>query len=148
VPINTAKKVIPQLEQHGRILRAYLGVTTYPLNDEIASALNLPVDRGVLVQEALPGTPAARGGLRAGKIHTDEGLILGGDIIVEVDGEKVTKPEDVSAAISDNQPGDVIEVKYYRNNKLQTKQIKLGTRPASFDDQSSTSPGEGSLPLP
>jgi S1-C subfamily serine protease len=148
VPINTAKKVIPQLERHGRILRAYLGVTTYPLNKDIASALNVPVDRGVLVQEALPGTPAARGGLRAGKIHTDEGLVLGGDIIVEVDGDKVTKPDDVSAAISDNRPGDVVEVKFYRENKLHTKQIKLGTRPASFDTQSSTSPGQDSLPLP
>jgi S1-C subfamily serine protease len=142
VPINTAKKIIPQLEQHGRIVHAYLGVTTYPLNKDIAAAVNLDVDRGALVQEVAPGGPASRAGLQPGKIHTDEGIILGGDVIVEVDGEKVTKPDDVAAAISDNKPGDTVEVKFYRDNKLQTKQVKLGTRPASFDDQTGTTPDQ------
>jgi S1-C subfamily serine protease len=86
--------------------------------------------------------------LRAGKIHTDEGIILGGDIIVEVDGEKVSKPDDVAAAINDNKPGESVEVKYYRDNKLKTKQVKLGTRPASFDDQTTTTPDQGSGSLP
>jgi S1-C subfamily serine protease len=143
VPINTAKKIIPQLEQHGRIVHAYLGVTTYPVNSDIAAAVNLAVTRGALVQEVTPGGPAARAGLRAGKIHTDEGIILGGDVIVEVDGEKVSKPDDVAAAISDNKPGETVEVKYYRDNKLETKQVKLGTRPASFDDQAPTTPNSG-----
>jgi S1-C subfamily serine protease len=143
VPINTAKKVIPQLEQHGRIVHAYLGVTTYPLNKDLAAAVNVKVDRGALVQEVTPGGPASRAGLRAGKIHTDEGIILGGDIIVEVDGERIAKPDDVAAAISDNKPGETVEVKYYRDNELKTKQIKLGTRPASFDDQTTTTPEQG-----
>src|SRR3954452_1281601 len=143
VPINTAKRVIPQLEQHGRILHAYLGVTTYPLNKDLAAAVNLPVDRGALVQETTSGSPAARAGLHPGKIHTDEDIILGGDIIVEVDGEKVTKPDDVSAAINDNKPGDVVEVKFYRDNKLMTKHVKLGARPASLDSGTSTTPDQG-----
>src|SRR3954453_12829517 len=54
VPINTAKKVIPQLEQHGRIVHAYLGVTTYPLSSALAAAVNLPVKKGALVQEVTP----------------------------------------------------------------------------------------------
>ena len=142
VPINTAKKVIPQLEQHGRIVHAYLGVTTYPLNKDLAAAVNVKVDRGALVQEVTPGGPASRAGVRAGKIHTDEGIVLGGDIIVEVDGERIAKPDDVAAAISDNKPGETVEVKYYRDNELKTKQIKLGTRPASFDDQTTTTPDQ------
>jgi S1-C subfamily serine protease len=149
VPINTAKKVVPQLEQHGRIVHAYLGVTTYPLSKDLAAAVNLPVNRGVLVQEVLAGGPAARAGLRAGKIHTDEGVVLGGDIIVQVDGERVAKPDDVAAAINDNKPGEAVEVKFYRDNKLQVKQVKLGTRPASFDDQAAQpDQGSGSIPLP
>ena len=149
VPINTAKKVVPQLEQHGRIVHAYLGVTSFPLTKDLAAAVNLPIDRGALVQDVTPGGPASRAGLRAGKIHTDQGVVLGGDIIVEVDGEKVAKPEDVAAAISDNRPGESVEVKIYRNNKLQTKQVKLGTRPASYDNQSAQPDlGSGSIPLP
>jgi S1-C subfamily serine protease len=149
VPINTAKKVVPQLEQHGRIVHAYLGVTSFPLTKDLAAAVNLPIDRGALVQEVTTGGPASRSGLRAGKIHTDEGVVLGGDIIVEVDGEKVAKPEDVAAAISDNRPGESVDVKIYRNNKLQTKRVKLGTRPASFDNQAAQpDQGSGSIPLP
>jgi S1-C subfamily serine protease len=151
VPINTAKRVVPQLEQHGRILHAYLGVTTYQVTKDIADAVNLPVDEGVIVQEAVAAGPAARAGLKAGRIHTDEGIVLGGDILVEIDGDKIRKPEDVSAAISDNKPGDRVEVKYYRGDKLQTKRVKLGTRPASFDKASSgsqTPPDQGTIPLP
>jgi S1-C subfamily serine protease len=149
VPINTAKKVVPQLEQHGRIVHAYLGVTTYPLNKDLAAAVSLPVDRGALVQEVTPGGPASRAGLRAGKIHTDEGIVLGGDIIVEVDGERISRPNDVATAINDNKPGESVDVKFYRDGKLQTKQVKLGTRPASFQDQAATpDPGSGSIPLP
>jgi S1-C subfamily serine protease len=151
VPIDTAKKVIPQLERHGRILHAYLGVTTYPLNKDLAAAVNLSVDRGALVQEVTPGGPASRAGLRGGRIHTDEGIILGGDVIVEVDGERVAKPDDVASAISDNRPGETVEVKYYRGDKLRTAHVKLGTRPASFDDTAPTpsqSGGSDVLPYP
>src|SRR4051794_29422210 len=151
VPINTAKRVVPQLERHGRIVHAYLGVTTYPLNKDLAAAVTLPIDRGALIQEVTPGGPADDAGLRPGKVHTDEGVILGGDIIVEVDGEKVTKPDDVAAAISDNRPGERVEVKVLRDNKVQTKQIKLGTRPAAFENQSTTpeqQQGDGTGVLP
>jgi S1-C subfamily serine protease len=153
VPINTAKRVVPQLEQHGRILHAYLGLTTYPLNKDLAAAVNLPVDRGALVQDVTPGAPAARAGFKAGRVQTDQGIVLGGDILVEVDGEKIAKPDDVAAAIADNRPGDSVEIKYYRGDKLLTKQVKLGTRPASFDqqpaapDQGGGADG-GALPLP
>jgi S1-C subfamily serine protease len=143
VPINTAKNVIPQLERHGRIVHAYLGVTTYPLDKALAAAVNLKIDRGALIQELTPGGPAARGGLVAGKIHTDQGVILGGDVIVEVDGETITKPDDITAAINDKRPGQTVAVKLYRDNQLRTKQIRLGTRPASFADQSGTTPGQG-----
>jgi S1-C subfamily serine protease len=135
VPINTAKGVVPQLERHGRIVHAYLGVTTYPLNRGLAAAVNLKVDRGALVQDVTPGGPSDRAGLRAGRIHTDEDVILGGDVVVEVDGEKVTKPDDVAAAIADNRPGQTVEVKFYRDDHLQTAHVKLGTRPASLDAQ-------------
>src|SRR5204863_4941536 len=75
VPINTAKRVVPQLERHGRILHAYLGVTTSPLNQGLAAAINAPVDHGVIVQDVTPGTPAARAGLKAGSVHTDQGIV-------------------------------------------------------------------------
>ncbi|MEA2482598.1 MAG: hypothetical protein QOC55_545 [Thermoleophilaceae bacterium] len=142
-PINTAKRVIPQLERHGRIIHAYLGVTTYPVNSDLASAVNLPVSHGALVQEVAPGGPADRAGLHAGKIHTDQGVILGGDVIVRVDGERVSKPDDVAAAINDNRPGDTVAVEFYRDNKLVTKRVKLSTRPAALDNSASGGTDQG-----
>src|SRR4051794_31215981 len=141
VPINTAKRVIPQLERNGRILHAYLGVTTYPLNRDLVTAVNLPVSHGALVQDVAPGGPAAHAGLRPGKIHTDEGIVLGGDILVEVDGDQIAKPDDIAAAINDNKPGEFVEIKFYRGNKLHTQQVKLGTRPKSLDSQPSGDQG-------
>jgi len=134
---------VPELEQHGRILHAYLGVTTFPLNHDLAAAVNLPTARGALVQDVTPGGPADRAGLKAGKVHTDQGVILGGDVITEVDGQTVAKPDDVSAAIADHKPGDVVEIKFYRGDKQLTKQVKLSARPASFDKGNG-----GSGPLP
>jgi S1-C subfamily serine protease len=150
VPINTAKKVVPQLEQHGRILHAYLGVTTFPLDKDLAAAVNVPLDHGALVQSVVPGGPADDIGIRAGKVHTDQGVILGGDILVEVDHEKVGRPEDVAAAIADNKPGELVEVKFYRGGRLVTKQARLGTRPASLDQPpAAITPDQGGgLPVP
>ena len=119
-------------------------MTSYPLDKDLAAAVNLPVDRGAIIQDISPGGPADDAGLRAGKVNTDQGIVLGGDIIVEVDGQAVTKPADVASAIGDNKPGDSVTIKFYRGSKLVTKQVKLGVRPASLDNQGQTQDGGSS----
>jgi S1-C subfamily serine protease len=128
IPINLAKEVFPQLKAEGRIEHAYIGVTTAPVRD-IAKDANLPVDHGALVQDVVPGSPAEKARLKAGKTETADGIAIGGDLIVEVDGVKVLDPADVSAAITDNKPGDQVTIKYYRGRKLQTVKLTLGKRP-------------------
>ena len=66
-----------------------------------------------------PG-PAKKAGLRGGRTGTATGIEAGGDLIVEVDGQKTSSPEDVSAAIADDQPGDTVRVTYYRGNDRRT----------------------------
>ena len=134
VPANTARKVVPELEKHGKVLRAYLGVTTRAVTGSLARAVNLPTERGALIQDVVPGGPAARAGLRAGDIRTEEGIVLGGDVIVKVAGRDIRKPEDVSAAIADRKPGEAVEIEFYRDDELERKKVKLGTRPAAFDE--------------
>jgi S1-C subfamily serine protease len=128
IPINLAKRVIPDLKEKGEVEHAYVGVTTAPV-DEGVGDLNLPVDHGALVQDVAPGSPAAKAGLRAGKTETDLGLRIGGDLIVKVDGVEINEPPDVARAIADNKPGDVIQVQFYRGKKLRTVQVTLGKRP-------------------
>ncbi|MEJ7716720.1 MAG: trypsin-like peptidase domain-containing protein [Thermoleophilaceae bacterium] len=130
VPVSTAKEVIPELKRSGSIDRSYLGITTAPISGQVAEELNLPVQEGALVQEVVPGGPADRAGLRAGRTRTEEGLTIGGDIIVRVAGQDVKRPEDVAAAIRDDKPGASVPIEILRRGERETVQVKLGKRPA------------------
>ena len=126
IPINLAKKVLPQLKSNGEVLHAYIGITTAPVPD---GARGLPTKDGALVQDIAPGSPAADAGLRAGKGDPVEGVILGGDLVVKVDNVQIREPQDVAGAIADNKPGDKIMIEYYRGKKLQKVELTLGKRP-------------------
>ena len=153
VPVNTVKDVIPQLEEDGKIERPYIGVTTAPVAD-LAGDLNLPAKRGALVQDVQPGSPAEKAGLKAGRTRTEEGITLGGDLIVKVDGRDVASPEDVAAAIEDSKPGDSITVEYLRGRGRDSVELELGTRPAqaggAAEQRGGLAPPEDDdvLPLP
>jgi len=143
VPIDTAKKIIPQLEKDGKIERAYLGITTAPISKDIASQLNLPTSDGALVQDVVRGGPADKAGFKAGTTRTDQGLTLGGDIIVKVDGKDVKRPEDVASAISDNKPGQRVPIEFFRKGDRKTEQVLLGKRPAEVPGAGGQGPGGG-----
>ena len=152
VPVNTVKEVVPELEEDGKIERPYIGVTTAPVAD-LAEDLNLPAKRGALVQDVQPGSPAARAGLRAGRTRTEEGITLGGDLIVRVDGRDVASPEDVAEAIEDNKPGDSIEIEFLRGRGRESVELELAPRPANAgapDPREGLRPPEDDdvLPLP
>ncbi len=145
VPINTAKTVIPQLKEDGKIERAYLGVTTSPVDKQAADDLNLPVEEGALVQQVVPGGPAEKAGLKAGETPLAQDAVAGGDIIVKIDGRDVKKPEDVATAIEDNKPGDEIEVEYFRDDERKTATVRLGERPQQLE---AAPESQGGLPFP
>ena len=130
VPVETAKNVIPQLKEDGEVERAFLGVTTAPVDEQLAADEDLPADAGALVQDVTPDGPAADAGLEAGDSETAEGLVLGGDLIVGVDGTEITNPNDVAAAIADNQPGDTVDLEIFRGSERQSIEVELGERPA------------------
>ena len=140
VPIDTARKVIPQLKRDGEVKRAYLGVTTVAVTSRLAEDLNLPAEHGALIQDVVDGGPADEAGLRAGRTQTGEGLTAGGDLIVKVDGREIRAPQDIATAIDDNEPGDEIEVEYYRGDDRRTVTVELGERPDSFESGPSVEP--------
>jgi S1-C subfamily serine protease len=139
IPINTAKRLLPELRSGGEIKRAYLGVVMSPVSSEIASDLNLPTSDGALITCVEDGGPGGKAGLRGGRTGTATGIAAGGDLIVEVDGRKVRSPSDVSAAIADHGPGDTVQVAYYRGNDRRTTKVKLGVRPSNLDDSNCAS---------
>jgi len=131
VPIDTAKEILPQLQESGRVDRAYLGIVSLTIDGSL-DALNLPVKQGALVQSVTRSSPADRAGLRAGDltVQTPSGDIqIGGDIIEAIDGEAVKSSEDVAASIRDNKPGDTVKVHIRRGAEKKTLSVKLGSRP-------------------
>jgi S1-C subfamily serine protease len=131
VPIDTAKQVIPQLRRGATVERAYLGVSTATI-DASLERLKLGVRQGVLVQTVAPASPAARAGLRAGDRLTTIGgrpIRLGGDVIVSVDGRRVTTDAQFAELIGAHRPGDRVQLEIVRGAKQRTVTVRLGRRP-------------------
>ncbi|HEX2397443.1 MAG TPA: trypsin-like peptidase domain-containing protein [Solirubrobacteraceae bacterium] len=131
VPINTAKRVIPQLMKSGRVPRPYIGITGVTIDSSLGR-LNLPADGGVLVQAVAPGSPADRAGIRGGDTRaTLDGsdIALGGDVIRRLDGRNVASMDDVMAALSGRQPGDTVKLDLLRAGRSRTVTVTLGQRP-------------------
>jgi len=135
VPIDTAKEVVRQIEEHGEVEHAYIGITGGSVTPQIAKALKLPVDKGVLVNEVVKDSPADKAGIEGGDTEaTIEGvqIKLGGDIITEVDGKPISSMEDVIDAVNSAQPGDEMELTLLRGES-ETKHVTvtLEARPDS-----------------
>jgi S1-C subfamily serine protease len=152
VPVSTAKQIVPQLKDDGEVERAYLGVTTTTVTAQLAEDLNLPVDAGALIQEVVDGAPADNAGLRAGRTEIAQGIRVGGDIIVKVDGQGISRNSDVADAILDNKPGDEVEIEYFRGDDRKTTTVELGERPQSLESgslpQGGEEPPDEGLPFP
>jgi S1-C subfamily serine protease len=137
VPINTAKKVLPQLKQNGRVQRAYLGITGVTI-DKSLDRLNLAAASGVLVQSVSPDSPAAKAGIRGGNAQTTlngSSVQLGGDVITKIDGKPIGSMDDVISAIADKKPGDSASITYVRDKNSKTVTIKLTQRPSTVPQQ-------------
>ena len=142
VPIKTAQDVVHQLLNGGQVHRAYLGITGTDITSDVASALNLPTDKGVMVERVLSGGPADDAGLKGA---TGEATIagqtfpVGGDIITKVDGKDVSGMNDVISMVNGKSPGDDITLTVFRDGQQKNLTVKLGDRPATVQDQSSSS---------
>jgi S1-C subfamily serine protease len=148
VPIDLAKKVLPQLKKKGKIARAFIGVTTTQVTKQLAQDLNLPVQKGALVVDVRRGSPAAKAGLRAGRTQTTEGLRIGGDLIVRLDDKAIDRPDDLVSAVAGKKPGDDVTLTYYRGGHKKTTKLTLGQRPSSAAPSAPDQGGGGVLPFP
>jgi len=129
IPINTAKAVLADLIRYGRVKRPSLGIVSYPIGPDLASQMGLAAESGVLIQRVLPGGAAERAGLRGGNEQAYVGnqpIMIGGDLIIAIDGQQVTDPEDISALMDKHQAGDTISVKIVRGKKQMTLKLMLG----------------------
>jgi S1-C subfamily serine protease len=137
VPIDTAKQIIPDLKQSGRVDRGYLGIESTTV-DKTLKDLNLPFDHGALVQSVSPGGPADKAGIRAGDLSAtldNHPIQLGGDIIIKVAGQEIRSSNDLQAAVVDRKAGDKVKVTLVRAGKVKTVEVTLGERPNTVANQ-------------
>jgi S1-C subfamily serine protease len=129
IPINTAKAVLNDLVTLGRVRRPALGVATIPIGPELADQIGLPVDFGLLIVKVTPGGAAEHAGLRGGNERAYLGnipIMLGGDLIVAIDGENVQDQQDLAQVMNAHRAGDVVKVTLYRGKQKMDINVTLG----------------------
>ena len=127
VPINIAKRVIPQLIQFGEVRRPKLGVNSIGVGQLRQQGLRLPVDAGLFVRSVQPNSPAAQAGIR-GLQRANDDIVLG-DIILSIDGEKVEEQDDLYRILDRKKIGDTVPVELFRDNRRLTVQVRLTAAP-------------------
>jgi len=132
IPIDTIRAEINQLETKGEVEHAFLGISGGTITPELAKALNLPAEQGVIVQQVVKGGPADKAGLEAGTTSATingQEVRLGGDIITEADGKQLKGMEQLVEVIQESQPGDKLELQVLHDGNEKSVDVTLGTQP-------------------
>ena len=126
VPVNTAKRIIPQLLQFGEVRRPKLGASLPSVADLRQRGYRLPVEAGLLVYEAQPGGSADRAGLRG--VGADGSV---GDIILSAEGQKLNSLDDLFRLLDKKQIGETVSFEVYRDGRSVTVPVRLLGQPPS-----------------
>jgi S1-C subfamily serine protease len=137
IPINVARRSLEQLRATGRVAYAYIGIKTQDVTPGIAEQFGLGAERGALVGEVEPGTPAERAGLRGGtreEAYNGLPVTLGGDLIVKIGDREIRGSDDVSRIVTEELlPGQQVAFVVLRGGDRKTVQVTLGERPQDPD---------------
>ncbi len=133
VPVDTARRVIPDLIQFGFVQRGWIDIIPRQIFPRLVEYADLPVDRGILVSQIVRGGNADDAGLKGGKTEVFYGntsIYLGGDIIIEIDGTPIKSIANFYEALEDNRPGETVNITYIRSDGTRkTTVIILSERP-------------------
>jgi serine protease Do len=134
VPSNLAREVMTQIEQHGRVIRGWLGVAVQDVTPQMAGALGLKTQNGALVGDVTEGSPAARAGLQRG------------DVVVEVDGKPVSDSRSLRMTIAEASPGTRVVLGVLHDGARRDVTVMLGEMPAEENKPPGNAPSaEGAL---
>jgi S1-C subfamily serine protease len=120
IPINTAREIAQDLITDGHVHRATLGIEARSFGPGLADALGLPVQQGLLIERVMPNSAAAAAGLRGGNRMAIVGMrrvLLGGDVLAEIDGQPINEDFDLTLMLNRRRPGDTVTLRIYRGNQ-------------------------------
>jgi len=129
IPVNTAKAVLNDLMTLGRVRRPALGVSTIPITPGLADQMGLAADSGLLIVQVVPGGSADRAGLRGGTERAYIGnmpIMVGGDLIVAIDGQEIQDQQDLGQVMNNHRAGDTVRLTIYRGKKKMDVSVTLG----------------------
>jgi S1-C subfamily serine protease len=121
VPVNIAKRIVPQLITNGAVVRPKLGIVPFNVGNIQA---RLPVNEGVGIYQVYPGSPAAVAGLR-GLQQDAGGEVVLGDIIISIDGDRVANGDDLYRVLDRHQFGDTVQVEVFRDGRPVKVPVRL-----------------------
>ena len=128
VPVNMARKVMQEILNGGKVTRGYLGIIPQDIDANLAKQFSLPGQNGALVGDVMPGTPAAKAGLKSG------------DVILSVNGKDIADAHDLQLTISQCAPGTAANLKVVRNGIKKTYAVNLAELPGAAVAESQSSP--------
>jgi S1-C subfamily serine protease len=129
IPINTAKAVLDDLVTLGRVRRPALGIRTLPIGPELADQLGLAADYGLLIVQVIQGGAADKAGLRGGNERayiSNYPVMVGGDLLVAVDGERLETQQDLAQIMNKHRAGDTVKMTIYRGKRKLDVSVALG----------------------
>jgi putative serine protease PepD len=132
IPVNTAKKVVPELISKGYVTYPWIGATIQSLIPEVAKYLKIKIERGAMIAEVVKGGPADKAGLKGGNERVQVGnliMIVGGDIVVKADQNEVKTNDELIRYIREKKPGDMVVLKVFRKGDYMDIRLTLGERP-------------------
>ena len=119
IPVNTVKRIIPQLIEHGQLYRPVIGIET--LSDNWARRFGV---KGVPVLSVRPGYPADKAGMVGVRTDSRNNIHLG-DVVIAIDGEPVTNEDSMLSTLEQHQPGDTIKVTTLRDDRIFNYDVTL-----------------------
>src|SRR5437588_11667062 len=129
IPVNIAKRIVPELVRNGSVQRPKLGIQPRDV-ESLGNQVQLPVSYGVIIWNAVPGGSAANAGLR-GQVQTEDGDVELGDIIIGIDGEKISNNDDLYRALNKHQIGETVNIEIMRKTRRMTVPVRLTETPTS-----------------
>lgn len=132
IPVDTVKRVIPDLLEKGYVPHAWLGATLFPLIPGLANELGLKVERGAMIINVIRGGPAYRAGLKGGDrvLYVGNSMLpVGGDIIVAFNGKDITSSDELLKQLVKQRPEDKVLLKIFRGDDFKEISVVLGERP-------------------
>jgi serine protease Do len=132
IPINVAKSVIPELIEHGRLIRPWLGISGKLVKKELMQIINLPLVDGFLIETVDPGSPAQQAGMHGGDLPlTIAGteILLDGDIVTEINGQAVDNEENLLKLIGSLKVGDKVRLTLFYKEETRSIELNLLERP-------------------